>query len=183
MGRTRREVGFWTAVGRLRLADVFSVETISSIILGCGLGYLMFQFGTVATRSAIASTYVSVVAALVAIVFAGLALVASLLSDSYLRLLRTSDSGVLGFFRPFMLAIGIQVATIIGSLLFSALAKVLPVEVEPWLFGLVSAFFFASCFEIVVLTRSVLMHALLRTKFAEVLDFEAEKERKRRTGS
>lgn len=183
MGRTRSEVGFWTAVGRLRLADLVSVESVASVLLAAGFGFLMFQFGTLGARAVVASTYVSVAAALVAIVFAGMALVASLLSDAYLRLLRASDSGVLGFFRPFMLAIGLQVATLVGALLYSALAALIPDGWEPWAFGVVSGFFFASCFEIVVLTRSVLMHALLRTKFGEVLDLEAERERKKRTGS
>lgn len=181
MGKTRREVGFWTAVGRLSLSDLFSVETFASLALGAGLGVIMWAYGTTDDRTGVASLYVSVVAALVAIVFAGLALVASLLSEAYLRLLRGNESGVLGFFRPFMLAIGLQVATIVGSLVYVALAGIMPEQIEPWVFGAVSVLFFASAFEIVVLTRSVLMHALLRSKFGEVLDFEVERERKRGT--
>lgn len=170
MGSIRKQVGFWAAVGRLRLSDVLSVETIASLILGGGLGWLLWRFEDVDKRSEVAGLYVGVVAALVAIVFAGLALVASLLSDSYLRLLETGDSGVLGFFRPFLIAVGIQISTVIGSLLYSALAGTIPNVIEPWLFGAVSVFFFASCLEVVVLTRSVLMHALLRSKFAASIE-------------
>lgn len=170
MGNIRRQVGFWTAVGRLRVSDVLSIEAVASLMLGVGLAWLLWRFEDVAKRSEIAGLYVAVVAALVAIVFAGLALVASLLSDSYLRLLETSDSGILGFFRPFLIAVGVQIATVVGALLYSALADALPAGVEPWLFGAVSVFFFASCLEIVVLTRSVLMHALLRTKFASAIE-------------
>lgn len=174
MGSTRRTVGFWAAVGRLRLSDLTTVETGASIILGVGFAVLMVLYRSLDDRAAVGVTYVGVAAALVAIVFAGLALVASLLSDSYLRLLDSSDSGVLGFFRPFLLAVGLQVATVIGALLYSALAATLPSPVEPWVFGIVSVAFFASCLEVVVLTRSVLMHALLRSKFAATIQAERE---------
>lgn len=170
MGSVRRTVGFWTAVGRLRLSDLVTVEAGTSVVLGAGLSWLLWAYGDLAARTHIAESYLAVSAALVAIVFAGLALVASLLSDSYLRLLDSSDSGVLGFFRPFLIAVGVQVATLVGSLLYSALASLIPPRIEPWIFGALSVLFFASCLEIVVLTRSVLMHALLRNKFASTIE-------------
>ncbi|UAJ81238.1 hypothetical protein IT072_09795 [Leifsonia sp. ZF2019] len=176
-------MSFWTAVGRLRLSDVFSFETLSSIVLGVGLAWYLAAFGALAQRTSLASSFLAVVAALVAIVFAGLALVASLLSDTYLRLLRTNESGVLGFFRPFLLAVGVQVATLIGTAFYLALSPTLPRPVEEYFFGLVATFFFASCFEIVVLTRSVLMHALLRSRLGELIELETEKERKRKPGA
>lgn len=178
MGEVRSEVGFWRAIGRLRLRDVFSVETVSSIVLGSGLGVALFFLGTLRDRVEVSGLFVGVAAALVAIVFAGVALVTSLLSDSYLRLLEASDSGVLGFLRPFMIAVGVQIATVLGAVGYSALAKFMPPGVEPWLFGLLAVFFVASCLEVVVLMRSVFMHALLRTKFARILD----NERKRHAG-
>lgn len=177
MGEVRREVGFWRAVGRMRLRDVFSVETIASGLLGVSLGVGMTLLGTLDARIAVAGLFVSVAAALVAIVFAGVALVTSLLSDAYLRLLQASDSGVLGFLRPFLIAVGIQIATVLGAVGYVAMAPYIPIEVEPWLFGLVSVFFVASCLEVVVLMRSVFMHALLRTRFAQVLESERKRQR------
>ncbi|MDZ8202080.1 hypothetical protein RZO50_11185 [Microbacterium sp. SSW1-59] len=178
MGEVRSEVGFWRAVGRLRLSDVFSVETAASFVLGIGLAVGLFALGTPRDRIEVASLYVGVAAALVAIVFAGVALVTSLLSDSYLRLLQASDSGVLGFLRPFMIAVGVQVATLLGAVGFAATAEFLPPGLEPWFFGVLSVLFVASCLEVVVLMRSVFMHALLRTKFAQTL----ENERRRQAG-
>ena len=183
MAKLRSEVGFWSAVGHLRLRDLVSVEFAASIVLGAGLGVLLFQFGTLADRERAAGLFVAVVAALVGIVFAGVALVTSLLSDTYLRLLKASDSGILDFLRPFMLAVGVQVATLISAVFYSALAPSIPAALEPWLFGVIAVLFCASCLEIIVLTRSVFMHAQLRTRFAEVLELDAERERKRRTGS
>jgi hypothetical protein len=170
MGSIRREAGFWTAVGRLRLSDVVSVETISSALLGSGLAWTLWQYEDLGQRVDVATSYVAVSAALVAIVFAGLALVASLLSETYLRLLDSGETGVLGFFRPFMIAVGVQITTVIGALLYSALAELIPATVEPWAFGVLSVLFFASCLEVVVLTRSVLMHAMLRSKFAKTVE-------------
>lgn len=181
MARLRSEVGFWAAVGRLRLRDLVTIESAASVALGAALGWSLFQFGDIADRERSAGLFVGVVAALVGIVFAGVALVTSLLSDSYLRLLKASDDGVLGFLRPFMIAVGVQVSTVVGAVLYSALGRVIPSEAEPWLFGVLSVFFFASCFEIVVLTRSVFMHAQLRARFAEVLELDSERERKRRS--
>lgn len=175
MGSTRRAVGFWTAVGRLRIRDVFSVESVASLVLGVGLAWLLATYSGLDDRVAVATSYVAVAAALSAIVFAGLALVASLLSDTYLRLLDSGEAGVLGFFRPFLIAIGVQIATVIGSLIYSATADLIPAVVEPWLFGALSVLFFASCLEVVVLTRSVLMHALLRSKFAAVVQTEKDR--------
>ncbi len=182
MARLRTEVGFWAAVGHLRIRDLLTVESLASVVLGVALGWALFQFGDIADRERSAGLFVGVVAALVGIVFAGVALVTSLLSDSYLRLLKASDEGVLGFLRPFMVAVGLQVTTVVGAVIYSALARVLPREVEPWAFGALATLFFASCLEIVVLTRSVFMHAQLRARFAEVLELDAERERKRRSG-
>lgn len=175
MGRIRTEVGFWTAVGRLRLSDVFTVETAASVILGGGFAWLMVSFSNLPARQDTATLYVGVVAALVAIVFAGVALVASLLSDAYLRLLKSAENGVLAFFRPFIIAVGLQVATVLTSLAYSRLGQAMPAVVEPWAFGIVSVLFVASCLEIVVLTRSILMHALLRSRFADSVETEARK--------
>lgn len=113
--------------------------------------------------------FVGVVAALVGIVFAGMALVVSLLSDAYLLLLAESEAGVLGFLRPFMLTIGTQVTTVLGAVFYASLVRTIPEAIEPWLFGALSIMFAASCLDVVVLMRSVFMHALLRTRFAQVI--------------
>ena len=176
MGSIRKEVGFWTAVGRLRLSDIFSAETLASVVLGSAFAVLMTLFSTEKARLDTATLYIGVVATLVAIVFAGVALVASLLSDAYLRLLKSSQDGVLAFFRPFLIAVGLQVAAVFTALVYSRLGGQLPASLEPWAFGIVTVLFFASCLEIVVLTRSVLMHALLRSRFAEAIEAEAGKQ-------
>lgn len=189
MGDQRREVGFWNAVGHLRVADLATIETAASLLIGAGLGVWMAVAAGLDARLQLASSFLTVVAALLAIVFAGLALVVSLLSDTYLRLLRSGQSGVIGFFRPFMLAIGLQVFTVIATVTYLAVASqltdVMPpwlFVAEPWVFGLLAVCFVGSCLELVVLTRSVLLHALLRSQLSEVTDLALEKQRKQASG-
>jgi len=178
VSKIRSEVGFWATVGRLKLSELFSVENISSVLLGAGLAWFLVVNASLEDRVRVAGLYLSVVAALVGIVFAGLALVASLLSEAYMALLRSGDTGVLGFFRPFMLAIGVQVATVLLSLTYCAVAKLISQSLEPWVFGVSSALFFSSCLEIVVLTRSVLMHTLLRSRLNQVVELHGERKRR-----
>ncbi len=149
----------------------------------------MFVVGDLTSRTALAGNFLAVVAALLGIVFAGLALVVALLSEAYLRLLRSGSNGLLGFFRPFMLAIGLQVFTVIGTVVYLAVAGQIGVaspewlrNVEPWAFGVLAVCFVASCLELVVLTRSVLLHALLRSELSGVTDLVAQKERKQASG-
>lgn len=169
MATTRREVGFWSAVGHLRLRDLWSVESVVSIAIGSSLAYAMYGWGTADERVAVAEQFVGVAAALIGIVFAGIALVTALLSDDYLRLLESADDGLFAFLRPFMLAVGIQVATVLGAISYCALANHLWPALEPWLFGVLSIFFVSSCMEIVVLMRSIFMHARLRARFATTI--------------
>lgn len=168
MAIKRSDVGFWAAVGRLRLAEVLTVETGASLFMGGALGVLLWRWGSAEDRLAAAGHYLVVLPALVAIVFAGLALVAAFLSDSYLRLLRSAPSGVLGFFSPFLLAVGVQIGAVLGTVAYLALGPNMPECVEQVAFVALSVLFVAACLELVVLTRSVLMHVLLRSRLGEV---------------
>lgn len=187
MGRARREVGFWRAVGQLRLTDIVTVEFWSALAVGGGFSLWLISAGTTEIRGGIATNYLVVIAALLGIVFAGLALVVSLLSSDYLRLLQSSDSGILGFFRPFVIAIGLQILAILTTVFYVAVTQILRadpenlfLDIEPWLFGTISVLFVGSCLELVVLTRSVLLHAKLRAQASELVELVAERERSKR---
>lgn len=175
MGKTRSQVGFWTSVRHLKTHEIVTLESVAAVVLGVGMAVGLAIAGTMSDRVSIAPNFLVVVGTLVGIVFAGLALVTSLLSRDYLRLLQSSTDGVLAFFRPFMIAVGIQVSTVVSSLLYIAFAKILPTAVEPWGFGIVAVLFFLSCFEVVALTRTVLLHALLRARFSEVVQAEVDR--------
>ena len=137
-----------------------------------------------AARIAFAGDILSLTAALVGVVFAALALVVALLSESYLRLLNSEDGeqGLLAFLSPFMLVIGMQVTTVVGAVAYRAFASLVPKGLEPWLFGALAALFLMSALEIVALARSVVMHGLARAKLREITDL-AEARENRRSGS
>lgn len=180
MGSLRREVGFWGSVGRLRLADLATVEILGGAVLGIAGAVLMVRTLDVGSRISVAGDYLQLVSALLGIVFAGLALVVALISENYLRLLNQGPNGILGFLSPFMIAIGLQVATVLAAVAYRASAlKLSGRAVESWAFGVVTVLFVVAALDVVALARSVLMHGLARARLQEVTDLQSERERKR----
>lgn len=176
----RRRFGFWAAVGSLRVRDLVSVESVSGTLLGLGLGIFMWHERGIADRVDLAGDFLALVPALLGVVFAGFALVVSILSDAYIRLLATAPSGIVGFLRPFMLAIGLQVSVLMGAVLYRAAAPDVAPTVEPWLFGALSVGFACALLDLVALARSVLMHGVTRAKQVEVNDIAEQSARRTR---
>ncbi|WP_133147265.1 hypothetical protein [Mycolicibacterium novocastrense] len=183
MGELRRRVGFLAAVGRLRLSQFATIELGGALVVGIAASIFLVTHTDVTARVGFAGDILSLTAALVGVVFAALALVVALLSESYLRLLNAEDAeqGLLAFLSPFMLVIGIQVTTVVGAVGYRAFANFLPKGLEPWLFGVLVTLFLMSALEIVALARSVVMHGLARAKLREITDLSEERDR--RSGS
>ncbi|MCU1482932.1 MAG: hypothetical protein JWQ19_3718 [Subtercola sp.] len=177
MNKLRREVGFWGSVGRLKLSQLLSVEYVSSLLFGVGAAILLTMFGSLDSRISVAGDFLTIAPALVGVVFAGMALVVALMSDAYMRLLAESESGITGFLSPFMIALGIQVSTVVGAVGYRAFAPFMSSETEPWVFGALCVIFIASCLELVVLARNVFMHARLRTRLQEATVSEFQRVR------
>jgi hypothetical protein len=109
-----------------------------------------------------------------------LAFVVALLSADYIRLLHKAGSeGILSFFRPFMLTLGLQVGTIMASIVYRAGASHARDSIESTAFAVTSGLFVLSLLQVVSLARSLLMHALAR---AEQLDVEGQGEQVPRIG-
>lgn len=182
MGKLRRKVGFWGSLGRLHLSDLFSVEYVIAAALGLTATLLLVHLVKVDVRVGIAGDFLSISAALLGVVVAAMALVVALMSDAYLRLLATNESGVLAFLSPFIVAIGIQLSTVMGSVGYRAFATLMTPKLEHWVFGVLCTLFLVSCFEVIALARNILMHAMLRSDFAEVTDLEVQRIKKQRDG-
>lgn len=176
----RRRFGFWAAVGSLRIRDLVGVESVSGVLLGVGLGVFMWHERGVTDRIGLAGDFLALTPALLGVVFAGFALVVSILSDGYIRLLATAPSGIVGFLRPFMLAIGLQVAVLMGAIGYRATAQGIPETIEPWVFGALSVGFTCALLDLVALARSVLMHGVTRAKQVEVNDIAEQAARRTR---
>lgn len=178
MGRLRREVGFWGSVGRLHLSDLFTIEIGGGIVLGVAASVVLVREVDLTARQGLAGDYLALTPALLGVVFAALALVVALMSDAYMRHLRTATGGVLAFLGPFMLVIGLQVGTLLLTVGYRAFSAELPTEAEHWFFGVVTTLFAVSSLEVVALARSVLMHGLARSRFEEVANLDTARQRK-----
>lgn len=179
MGKLRRRVGFWRSFGKLQLSQLATVELGGCLIVGIAAGVFLVKHTDLAARVAIAGDVLSLTPALLGVVFAALALVVALLSESYLRLLNEERDGILAFLSPFMVVIGIQVAAVIGAVSYRAFAKFVPPTVENWLFCALAVLFLTSALEVVALARSVIMHGLARARLQEVTDLETERDARR----
>jgi MFS family permease len=179
MGRVRREFGFWRSLGRMRLSDLMTPEIVSGVIIGAGLAAALDGVTSRTARESVAGDYLALTAALLGVVFAGFALIIALMSDDYLRWLDGNDNGVAGFLSPFMVSVGLQIATLIGAVVYRAIADQLPRAAEHWFFGVISVLFFTAALDVIALARSVLMHGVARARGLKIRDLEEARTRSR----
>lgn len=164
----RREVGFWPLLAEQRLgAIVAAPEFLAALIVGGGVAAVAIAAFGLEHRLAAAGDYLAVAGPLLGIVFAALALVVSLFSDRYLRLLNDAPGGLRTFLAPFMIALGLQVGALLGAVAFRVTATVAHPAVEGTAFALLTFVFFWAIFDVVALARSVLLHALNRARIPD----------------
>lgn len=181
MASLRRQVGFWSSLGRMRLSSFMTVEVLVGLALGIGGSIYLVRTGTEAERISLVSNYMVLGASLLGIVFAALALVVAFFTEDYLSFLEKEGSGVLAFLSPFMVAIGSQIGVLLGSIIYSAIAADVPGGVEHWMFGVLTTLFLVVTLDVLSLARTVMMHGLARAKIQEVVDLKRERA-KRGTG-
>ncbi|MCK8645642.1 hypothetical protein [Mycobacterium colombiense] len=179
MGELRRRVGFLGSIGRLDFTDFATVELGGCLVAGTAAGIYLERHTALSARISIAGDVLSLTSALLGVVFAALALVVALLSETYLRMLNETRDGILAFLSPFMLALGIQVTAVVGAVLYRAFAPLLGHGLEIWLFGTLMVLFLMGVLQIVPLGRSVIMHGLARARLREVTDISTEREARR----
>jgi hypothetical protein len=181
--RLRREVGFWGTLGRMRFSQLASPEFLGALTLGAG-GSLALLWHTDATsRVGIVGDFLILSGALLGIVFAGFSLVVMLLSDSHLRWLNEAPGGVKAFLTPFVFATGLQVGTILGSVIYRAAGSVLPSSAEKAVFVVLSFLFVYALLDVVALARNLVAHGLVRSGSAGLEDLdEARRRREQREG-
>jgi hypothetical protein len=119
---------------------------------------------------------------LLGIVFAGFTLVVSLLSDDYLRWLSTSPDGPRGFLAPFVIAVGVQVFTLLLAIVYRAIATDLSSSYEKTLFVLIGFFTTFAALEVVALARNVFAHGLTRARGIEVSDLQDKRSQRASKG-
>jgi hypothetical protein len=154
-------VGFWKALHDIRLGElVASPEFLAALALGGGGSIWLVRRTTVLDRVDVVGDYLFVVGPLVGVVIAGLALVITLLSASYLKTLRGDKPlGIVPFMQPFILVIGIQTVTVVACVAYRAAALEPRERIEQVAFCSLSFLFVLSCFEVVAIARNLIGHS------------------------
>lgn len=164
MPERRREVGFLSALGDSSLASLVWPEGAAALVIGFGGASLLVAESDVPARINVAGDSLVVLAPLLGVVLAALTLVIAVSSEEYTRALNETSKGVVGFYRPFIIAIGLEVWTILLAIAYRATAANLDSVVEGWLFRLLG-FLIAFCvLDILAIGRNVLMHAVTRAR-------------------
>lgn len=177
MSELKRQVSIWRLVGDLKMKDLVWPSLVLAIPIGGGAAYVLISVATLQDRISVASDYLYVSGALVAVTFAALALVMGFMSESYVRWLNRGDQGVLPFLSPFVVAIAIQVMTLLGVIMYRAFASHVGSVIEQWFFGIVSVLLVYVLADIVGLAKLLLAHGITRARAIGIDD-----EKRRREG-
>ena len=164
MGAKRREVGFLGSLAKTPAGSLVWPEGTLAVVIGIGGGTAILRSATVTQRAALVGSTLTSMGVLLGVVFSAFALLITLLSDDYLRLLDKAEGGLLVFIRPFMIAVGIQVTTLFVALGYIAAAGDLASQVEVAAFLVWSFLFSFALLDVVALARTVAMHGLTRAE-------------------
>jgi hypothetical protein len=162
-----RRIGIWHAVGEFKIKDAMWPEGLCALVIGVGGSALIIGATTPTGRSSAVGDVLILAGALLAVVFAALALVVSLPSPSYLRMLRDTPGGGMGrFLDPFLVAVGTQIAIILLAIAYQLAAASVVKWIEHAAFGLLGFLFIFGILDIAALARQLVRHGVLRAEDA-----------------
>ena len=170
----RKNFGFWYAVGHLTVWQLIGIEGVVAALFGGAGGIYLARVTHVAARVSVAGDFLSIVAALLGVVFAAFALVIAFLSDSYMLQLRKNPKGVRVFFVPFMINIGVDVGLVIGIVAYRASASHLTRTLDKSFFVFLTILFIYALLNIIALARNVMAHGITRAEMAEIEKLEQD---------
>lgn len=158
-----RPVGIWRALGEFKLKDALWPEGLLALVLGGGGAALVIGVTTHAERLSTTGTILALAGGFFGIVFASLAIVVSLPSTSYLRMLGdTPEGGMRRFLDPFLVAVGTQVALVLLCVAYRLVSADVTSWIEHVSFGAVGFLFVFGLLDIAALARQLVRHGILR---------------------
>jgi hypothetical protein len=172
----RREVGFLHAIGQLRLKDILWPEGMMALVVGGVGGGVVSSLVDATARQDIAGDFLVLLGALLGIIFAGMAIVATMMSEDTVRWL-SSDSGIMPFFAPWVVAVGLQILTILLAVAYRATALLLPPPAEAVWFVVLCILFVYAMADVLALTRTVVAHSIVRERALRLRCLEDERDR------
>jgi hypothetical protein len=165
-----RPVGVLHAAGEIKFKD-FLRPCLAAAFFGGGGAALILRATDVSDRIDAMGDLLPLGGGLLAVVFGALAIVVSLPSMSYLRMLEETPEGGMGrFLDPFLVAAAVQVTVVILALVYRAVAGHLPWQIEHAAFYVAGAVFVFGILEIFALARQLVQHGIYRAIDATLPD-------------
>jgi small-conductance mechanosensitive channel len=164
-------VGVWRALaglGDLSLKELLWPEGLPALVVGGGGAVLALRACGLSTRIAAMEDVLGLAAALLAVVFAALALVVSIPSSNYMRAMAESGRGIKAFLDPFLLAAGTQALIVLLAFGYLLVAAGVSRTVEHIAFYAIGAVLVYGLLDIVGLARSLVRHGIYRTMLARI---------------
>jgi ABC-type Fe3+-siderophore transport system permease subunit len=159
-------VGVWRSIfelGNYRFREVIWPELFFALLLGAGGAVAVIQSTRLTERTSAVADLLGVSAALLAVVFAALAIVVALPASRYLAVLgETEDGGMRVFLEPYLVAAGTQIAIILVALAYRMLATHVPAAVEHGAFYALGFLFVFGLLDIANLARQLVRHGIFR---------------------
>jgi hypothetical protein len=174
----RRPVGIWRAVialGDYPLKQALWPEATFALILGGGGSALIVRATNVAGRVGVMGDVMALAGGLLVVVFAALAIVVSLPSTSYLRMLgETEDGGMRRFLDPFLVAVGTQILLLLLGFAYILLASTVRLWVEHVGFYSIATLLVFGLLDVAGLARQLVRHGVLRAADAALSEQEQQ---------
>jgi steroid 5-alpha reductase family enzyme len=163
---TEPAVGIWRAFGTLGNVPAKRLlwpEGLPALIIGIGGAVLIVRASGLPGRIAVMPVLLGLAGAILAVVFVALALVVSIPSPRYIRMLGETEGGAQAFLSPFLVAVGTQITIVFLALGYMLAAARVPRVVEHLVFygiGLIVVF---GLLDVAALARSLVRHGINRS--------------------
>jgi hypothetical protein len=161
---TKRDFGFLHMLGTIRVRSLLWPEGACAVALGAFASWGLVSWVSAETRLNLAGDYLVMAGVLLGVVFATLAVVVSLLSDSYLLFLHDSEGGILPFMAPFVVGVGVQSLALVAALAYRVLAST-SASLEPLAFMAATILFLYALIDVISLAKTVVAHAATRAEY------------------
>jgi hypothetical protein len=172
------KIGILRAVGGLanyQLKDVLWPEGLPALLIGLGGSIMVVRATKLTVRLSAVGSLVGLSAALLAVVFAALAILVALPASRYLSALAAtkpdeSPSGFQRFLNPYLVAVGTQVTILLLAVAYGLVARRIPADVEHVAFYVIGFFFVYGLLDIAGLARSLVRHGVFRSEESATAD-------------
>jgi hypothetical protein len=168
------KVGVWRAFGEFKLREAIWPEGLLAIVIGVGGASAALHYTPLHDRVSTIGDLLFLSGALLAVVFTALAIMVSLPSTSYFRMLQeTPEGGMRRFLEPFLVAVGTQIGVVLLGLGYRLLAAHVGTWAERVAFDTLGFLFVFGLLDIAALARQLVRHGIYRAADA-AMSYEEE---------